>query len=104
MPTNILDRLQRRTDKVSQKEARFARESARLKNEIKAARTSLIRDAGLFNLDPERLQKKLLFLKSVDDLITENDLDEAAIYQELVEIVSRKKPRRDSPQLISAAE
>jgi phage gp16-like protein len=104
MPTNVLDRLQRKTDKVSQREARLAQETARLKNEVRAARTAMMRAAGLFDLDPARLQKKLLFLKSVDDLITEGNLDAEAIYRELVEIVSRKKLRRDSPQLVSAAE
>jgi hypothetical protein len=104
MPTNRLDRLQRKTDEASQREARLAQEMARLKNEVKAARTAMMRAAGLFDLDPARLQKKLLFLKSVDDLIAENNLDAEAIYQELVEIVSQKKPRRDSPQLVSAAE
>ena len=91
MRTTVLERIEKKTLELEQREARRLQEAARLKGVVKQARTAIIRAAGLFDLDPKDLQQELLLSKSLRDHAAEHKLDVAEFHREILAFVRRPK-------------
>lgn len=94
MPTNVLERLEARTIKAKQKEASAAEAIARVKNDAKTARHSVLRAGRMYALPLDELQKKLVFLTTIDEHAAANALDVDELYRELL-VTARRKVRRE---------
>jgi hypothetical protein len=102
MPTNVLERLQKRTEKAKQKEARLDEVKARIKEDAKTTRASLFRAGGMYDLELDVLQEELIFHMAVRDHAAANKLDPASLHREILAFLKRKTAR-DAPPLAAVA-
>ncbi len=72
MPTTALERLEKKTIKAKQKEARAAQAMARIKEDAKTTRSSILRDGGMYHLELEFLEQELIFHMAVRDQVYAN--------------------------------
>ena len=102
MPTNALERLEARTIKAKQAEARGAQAIARVKEIGKTTRHSMLRAGRMYALPLDELQKKLVFLTSLDEHAAANALDVDELYRELLAVARRKTRREPAPIAVAA--
>ncbi len=68
MPTNFLERIEKRTAKAAQKQARLDQETARLKAEAKQGRNGMFRGGGLYDLELKALAQELILMQTLREI------------------------------------
>jgi hypothetical protein len=95
MPTSALERLEKRTQKAKQKQARLDLETARLKEEAKTTRSSVLRAGGMYDLDLDILQEELIFHMAVREHATANKLTASDLHRDILAWLKRRAASRD---------